>query len=232
MAYSRSRSRCSFEELLGNLLLLSRKASFKSSGFSYEHQNLIYQAAIFSICAGIEEYSKNFFEDYIFECVRGGITFDKIPLNLRLISLLKGQKDLFKQNLFNGDEAKTLKKMASSMSVYDVYQDDFVLNQSIVAGTVLGTNKYPSIKNLKIVYNRIGISDIFSELHRKSQSDITSQLSSFLDIREAISHQTPSSLTYTDIKRHLSNLKNIINYLDRIKYSHLSKISGVGCWPS
>jgi hypothetical protein len=232
MAYSKSRSRCSFEELLKKLLLLSRTASYKSSGFSYEHQNLIYQAAIFSICAGIEEYSKNFFEDYIFECTRGEVKLDKLPINLRLMSLLRGQKDIFKQHLFNGNEAKTLIKMASSMSVYEVLEDDSVLNRSIVAGTVLGTNKYPSIKNLKIVYNRIGIEDIFLELHRKSRSDITSQLSSFLDIREAISHQTPSSLTYTDIKRHLSNLKNIINYLDRIKYSHLSKISGAGCWPS
>ncbi|MBA6398243.1 HEPN domain-containing protein [Colwellia sp. BRX10-4] len=232
MAYSKSRSRCSFENLLGNLLLLSRKASYKSSGFSYAHQNLIYQAAIFSICAGIEEYSKNFFEDYIFECAKAEVTFDKMPLNLRLMSLLRGQKDLFKQHLFNGDEAKTLKKMASSRSIYNVLQDDTIIDRSIVAGTILGTNKYPSIKNLKIVYNRIGISDIFLELHRKSQNDITSQLSSFLDIREAISHQTPSSLTYTDITRHLSNLKNIINYLDRIKYSHLVKVSGADCWPS
>ncbi|NQY07825.1 MAG: hypothetical protein HRT68_16910 [Flavobacteriaceae bacterium] len=232
MSYSKSRSRCSFDELLIKLLKLSREASYKKSGFSYEHQNLIYQAAIFSVCAGIEEYSKNFFEDYIFECKKENITFDKIPDNLRSMSLLREQKDLFKHNIFNGDEAKTLNKINMTRSVYDVMKDDCVINNNIRAGTILGTNKYPSIKNLKIVYNRIGIPDIFKELHLKSGTDITSQLKSFLDIREAISHQTPSPLTYNDIKRHLNNLKNIINYLDRVKYTKLLKISGSKCWPS
>ena len=232
MPYSKSRSRCNFEDLLGTLLRLSREASFKKSGFSYEHQNLIYQATIFSICAGIEEYSKTFFEDYIYECQSIKVSLNRIPFNLRSMSLLSEQKDLFKYYIFNGDESKTLKKINDSKSTYNVMQDNTVITQNIRAGTILGTNKYPSIKNLKIVYNRIGISDIFQELHRRSKVDITSQLKSFLDIREAISHQTPPPLTYDDIKRHLKNLKNIINFLDRIKYSQLSKISGHNCWPS
>jgi hypothetical protein len=232
MPYLKSRARRNFEERLDKLLVLSRKASYKKYGFSYEHQNLIYQAAIFSICAGIEEYSKDFFEDFIFECKKENISLDKLPMNLRLMSLLSQQKELFKSLLFNGDEAKILKKINQKKSLYNIMQDDSAISQSIVADTILGTNKYPSIKNLKIVYNRIGISDIFKELHQKSKTDITSQLKSFLDVRESISHQTPSPLTYNDIKRHLRNLKNIINYLDRIKYSQLSKISGINCWPS
>lgn len=232
MPYSKSRARLNFEELSTKLLRLSKEASYKKSGFGYEHQNLIFQSAIFSICAGVEEYNKNFFEDYIFECKKNMIPLAKLPINLRLMSLLREQKELYKQFIFNGDEAKTLERISRSKHIYDIMLDEGPIQENIRAGSILGTNKYPSIKNLKIIYNRIGISDIFTMLHKRSGSNIKDQLASFLSIRESISHQTPPPLTYIDIKRHLYNLRKLINQLDRINFTELSKVSGTDCWPS
>ena len=94
----------------------------------------------------------------------------------------------------------------------------------------MATNKYPSVKNLKILYIRIGINDIFNEVARRGQKDYKSQLESFLSIREAIAHQEAPVMTFQDVERHLDNLIDFINKIDRVVYSHITKISGEGYW--
>jgi hypothetical protein len=96
--------------------------------------------------------------------------------------------------------------------------------------SVLATNKYPSIKNLKILYIRIGISDIFNEVAKRGQKDYKSQLESFLSIREAIAHQEAPVMTFQDVERNLNNLIDFINKIDRVVYSHIAKVSGEVYW--
>lgn len=232
MPYSKSRSRVSFESNLSNLLSLSRKASYKNSTFSYDYQNMIYQSSIFLVCASIEEYIKSFIEDLIFEYRSKSATLGEIPQNSKTLALLNNQQHIFKSYVFNGDEARTLKKLQVNENIFAVLDESAILNYEVVAKTIIGTKKYPSLKNLKVLYNRIGITDIMAEANRRGARDFKSQLESFLNIREAISHQAPPPLTFTDVLRNFNNIKSLINYIDRIKYTHINKISGSNYWPN
>ena len=232
MPYSKSRSRQSFELNLKRLQELSKTASFKKSNFSYDHQNLICQSAIFLACASIEEYLKNFFEDLIFEYKKQSIQLSGLPENLRALKLLISQSHIFKSFVFNGDESKSLTAINRSWGNYEITNDAKTLTHHVKAQDIIGTRKYPSVRNLKTLYNRIGIENVLHQIEVKGQKDYQSQLESFLSIREAISHQAAPTVTHSDVVRHFKNIKELINQLDRIKYSHITKISGEKYWPN
>jgi RecG-like helicase len=231
MSYKKSKARDDFNSNVLTLLRLSKKASYISSGLDYEHQSLIYQAAVFRTCAAIEDYIKTLFEGIVYESKRNLIPTDKLPMNFLLSTILSEQKTIFESFLNNGDERKAIGKLKNIKEVYSIIEPNNSSHSKISANVILATNKYPSIKNIKKVYMRIGIEDIFTKLHFKSQKDITAQLKSFLDVREAISHQSPPTLTYIDIERHLKNMSSFVNFLDRITHSHFVLIGVKTCWP-
>ncbi len=231
MPYSKSRSRQSFELNLKKLRELSKTASYKKSQFSYDHKNLVCQSAIFLACASIEEYLKNFFEDLIFEFKSNSAKLSEVPSNARVLKLLNSQTQIIKSFVFNGDETKTIKSLNNSWSNYEIIDDNKILTHHITARDIIGTKKYPSSKNLKVLYNRIGIPDILKIIEAKGHKDYKSLLESFLSVREAISHQAAPTVTYDDVKRHFKNILDLINQMDRVKYSHIVKISGDKFWP-
>lgn len=231
MPYSKSRSRQAFESNLRRLRELSKTASYKKSKFCYDHQNLIYQSAIFLACASIEEYLKNFFEDLVFEYNNNAAVLSNLPSNLRALRLLKMQNNILKVFFLNGDEFKSIEAIKKSWDNYKVTNDSELLSSHITSHLIIGTNKYPSIKNLRLLYNRIGVNDVLNKISVKGKKDYKSQLESFLSVREAISHQAAPTLTNDDVKRHFKNILDIINQLDRIKYSQIVKVSGRIYWP-
>jgi hypothetical protein len=231
MPYTRSRARVAFETASSGLLQQSRSASYKNSGLSYDHKNLIYQAAIFRLCALIEEYHKTFFEDLIFQYHSQSATIGDLPTNLRALHLLKDQTPVFETYLSKGDESSSLKKLQPSELRYKVCVDTEPYFNRINANLILGTQKYPSLKNLNKLYNRIGIQNIMNRSHRLGAKDYSQMLQSFLDVREAISHQQPQPITFIDVKRHFCNVVEFVSILDRIKYVELNKCGSPKFWP-
>ncbi|MES2593874.1 MAG: HEPN domain-containing protein [Verrucomicrobiota bacterium] len=232
MSYRKSRARIAFEASTDELLRLSRFASIKKNQFSYSHQNLVYQSAIFRACASIEEYLKAFCEDLIFCYKTKGAKLSELPSNLRASALLNRQKELFKSYIVIGDEVSTLKSLQPGYGIYKLCQDEDILSSQLGKHDVLGTQKYPSIKNLKVVFNRLGVGNIMDEAHKRGKKDYKTQLESFLSVREAISHQLPPPLTFEDVKRHFHNVADLLNQFDRILFAHVVKVSAMKYWPS
>lgn len=232
MPYSKSKSRVNFEENLKRLRSLARTASYKKSGFSYDHKNLICQSSIFLACASIEEYLKIFIEDLLYEFNHNSANVSELPDNFRALKLLLSQQHIFKNYVFNGDEPKSLKAINKAWDKYEIIHDNKEVSKHIHPQDIIGTKKYPSVKNLKILYNRFGIKDIFKAVQLRAKKDYKPSLESFLSIREAISHQAAPQVTYEDVKRNFENIQGLVNHLDRIKYSHFCKISGEKYWPN
>jgi hypothetical protein len=90
--------------------------------------------------------------------------------------------------------------------------------------------KNPSPKNLKILFNRLGLKNIFNVINKLGKKDYELVLRSFLDIRETIAHQQSISLTIEDTKRNFSNIKDLIDKIDRASFSHVCKESGINYW--
>lgn len=230
MPYKRSRARIDFEARSKSLRQVAKKVSYESSPLKYEQKLLIYQSTVFLMSAQLEEYTKNLIEDLLFNYESKNALMSEIPENIKTKSIIDNQLTHYKNYTHNPDERKLLKQIGCSKEYYHVLGSTNPFSNRINTNTVIATNKYPSVKNLKILYFRIGISDIFAGIARKGRKDFKIPLESFLSIREAIAHQAAPELTYLDIERHINNLDEIINYIDRVVYSHITKVSGEQYW--
>jgi len=230
MPYSKSRARKEFEIESNKLVKLAKKVSYKSSPLTYDHKQLINQSCIFLLSARIEDYTKNLIEDLIYSYRTKGAILKNIPKNTRTKTLLDKQVNYFRTYYNSSDERALLKSISIDNASYQIIDDNIPFALQIHPTNIIGTNKYPSIKNLKILYHRLGINDIITELHRKAKKDIQTTIESFLSLREAIAHQGAPSITFGDIERHFKNINGTINYLDRVVYSHIKKESGEIYW--
>ncbi|MDD4753883.1 HEPN domain-containing protein [Proteiniphilum propionicum] len=230
MSYSKSRARRDFETESNKLLKLAKKISYKSSPLTYDHKQLINQSCIFLLSARIEDYTKNLIEDLIYSYRINGATLQQIPKNIRTKVLLDKQVNHYRTYYNSSDEKVLLKNIAIDNSFYQLLDDTIAFSTQVHPSNIIGTNKYPSIKNLKILYNRLGIKDIINELHRKAKKNISTAIESFLSLRESIAHQGAPTITFNDVERHFKNINEAINYLDRVVYSHIKKESGENYW--
>jgi len=230
MPYSKSRARKDFEMESIKLLKLAKKVSFKSSPLTYDHKQLINQSCIFLLSARIEDYTKNLIEDLIYSYRTNGAILEHIPKNVRTKVLLDKQVNHYRTYYNSSDEKVLIRNISIDNAFYQLLDDTVAFTTQIHPSNIIGTNKYPSIKNLKILYNRLGIKDIVNELHKKAKKDITTAIESFLSLRESIAHQGAPAITFNDIERHFKNINEAINYLDRVVYSHIKKESGEIYW--
>lgn len=230
MPYSKSRARIDFENASQLLLKNSRDASYKYAKIGYAHRTMIFQSSIFLLSASFENYLKNLTEDLIFSYTTNSALLKDLPPNFRSMILLESQLSAFKVFINNGDESKILSRLDTSGQHYKIINDNELFANQIKASLIIATRKYPSIKNLNILFNRFGIKRIIPELNKRGKKDYELILKSFLDIREAIAHENVPSITYVDVKRHYKNIGEIIGLLDRIIYKQIVGYSSERFW--
>lgn len=230
MAYSKSLAREELDLEALRLKKLAQKISYNNSPLTYDHKQLIYQSCIFLLSARVEDYTKNFIESILYNYRNKGAQLKQIPENSRVKAIIDNHKDHFKSYYNQEDEKKLITKLKLANTSYQLIFDDNVFTNQIKPHNIIATNKYPSLKNLNKVYNRLGIDNIVGKINEKSGKDLKTAFDSFLSQREAIAHQSSTSLTYDDIKRHFSNCLEFINWIDRIVYSHICKTSSSIFW--
>lgn len=230
MSYSKSNARKGFEIEANKLLKLAKKVSYKSSPLTYDHKQLVNQSCIFLLSARVEDFTKNLIEDLLYIYRTKGATLNCIPKNVRTKTLLDKQINYYRTYYNSSDERTLLKNISIDSSYYNIMDNGANFTNQILATNIIGTNKYPSIKNLRILYFRIGINDIVNELNRKSKKDIKTNIESFLSLRESIAHQGAPAVTYNDVERHFKNMVEAINYIDRVVYTHIRNESGEVYW--
>ncbi|MEJ7557080.1 MAG: HEPN domain-containing protein [Pedobacter sp.] len=230
MSYSKSRARKEFQAEHIKLLRLAKKVSYKSSPLNYDHKQLINQSCIFLLSARMEDYTKNLIEDLLYSFKNKRARLSDIPLNIRTKALLDNQVVFYRNYYNSSDERILLNSIAVDKNYYKLLDGTETFISQVHPSNIIGTNKYPSTKNLKILYFRLGINDILTELNKKAKKDIKTSIESFLSLRESIAHQGASAITFEDITRHFKNIAEVIELKDRIVYSHIGKISGTEFW--
>lgn len=234
MSYKRSRSRVEYEGKSNDLLNLSKAISYKKNPLSYDHKNLIFQASIVLLCSCFEEYLRNFMEDLFFQYRTQCAKLAEIPANVRTYGLLIKQQEIYRNFLYKKEgEIQVINKLnVASNDTYSLLQDDIVYNGHIEAKAILSGKKYPKYDNLKVLYHRLGITDIFDKINCRGRKDYKMDLDAFLDVRTNIAHHESTTLTIDDVKRHFKNINDIISQLDRVSFSHCCSASGHKYWPA
>ena len=126
----------------------------------------------------------------------------------------------------NKDEKKVLDRLNIKNQYYEAIVDDFILPSYFGSNKILYQNKYPSVKNIKKIFIRLGNNDVYKTINSIGRKDYKSILESFLSIRENIAHSTPDDLTIGDVENSYKQLKDFIYVIDRA----LQRIIGTKYW--
>jgi hypothetical protein len=95
---------------------------------------------------------------------------------------------------------------------------------------VLSETTYPSAKNIKRLFARLGIDDLFARLDKRCKRDMALTIDSFQSLRTALAHESPPNVTIIDVKLHFESMRLLTKALDRVAFNHIYKESGGDCW--
>ncbi|NMZ63013.1 hypothetical protein HBN99_01605 [Pseudomonas oryzihabitans] len=101
-------------------------------------------------------------------------------------------------------------------------------------GKDLYTNhKYPSEKNLKKIFQRIGINNFFQEINAILKRDSLSLLESLGSLRTSLAHTGQlTGISPSDVIEKISDIGKLIGAIDRRTYKLIASTYGRDCWYS
>lgn len=232
MAYRRSRARTRFDTEVARLLDTVREA--------HSHRCTSSRVREFALCstvllcsARMESYLEDLLADWGNAVKARALTTEKLPKRIRAFLLNQTAiSAAYRQYVVDGDESAVLTKLESLIG--GIYYDLAIDGRSVppfAVETVYKDRKYPSPRNLRRLFGRFGISNVFDELNRIARRNTEAMLISFNDLRTAIAHSgVPVGLNASDIKQHVRNVQAVVGYIDRMFFTHMSKSVGADCW--
>lgn len=210
--------------------LKSGAASASKKAIPVVVRNMTYQSAIFQASSTLEEYLKQIFDHWLFELKRHGHTGSSIPSRTRFSYFGRELTDTFSQFSHSRDESNLAKKLQDRANVIDFAMGRSHIPPHLTGEIAYKDKKYPSPKNVKSLYARIGCDNIFGRISQELRADAELKLQAFNDLRTSIAHGTPPSLTLLDVKRNLDDVAAIIKCLDKINHKEFSRDFGGGVW--
>lgn len=235
MSYCKSTARIDFDLTANYLLEKARQTErIPLATMPQELKILVFQAVLVLLSSNVEEYHRQIIDGWFYKLRMQKAQMGKVPLNTRMLGLLKSTESGVKEYLFKKtSERASIENFNKGRLTMSKYLNDAELfDMSYLHSTVYGDKKYPSQDNIKTLYNRIGIPNIFGRINAKAKKDYRPSLKSFNDIRESIAHTGSTSVTYEDVKNQKSFICDFIYMLDKELYCHCCSISGSQYWPS
>lgn len=229
MRYRVSPHRKDFDIRVKGLLKSSYLASNRR-GIPSELRDLVFQAAILHTSAAIEEYVKFLFEGWAYIVrLRTGTGANVPARTLAVLAKFHLQKH-FENYSATNDEKALLKRLELEGPLWAAMAGNTVMPLSFNGSVVYAERKFPSTKNISVLFSRIGIDDIFGKISAHIRADAEFRLEGFNSIRNALAHSQPPQITYLDVKRNLLEMMEIIGAVDRIVHRPLSRLLGQSIW--
>ena len=233
MSYKKSKARVNFEHDLKKILI-TVKITYSNKCTISETRSFVLCSAILLTSAKIENYLQEVVNDWASLVAHRSLKVGSLPKNLRSFMLVNNgtTQSAYKHYFAFGDEGKLIDSITNTLD-NQCYQ--WVSSAEPLSGVntsiVLSGKKYPSPRNIEVLFNRLGLGEIFNELNRAAKSDLQSDLTSFNDLRTTIAHEgIPIGLNDYDIKNKLNHMKRFVAHLDRIFFKHVVKHTGAATW--
>lgn len=195
-------------------------------------KNYVLGAAILFMSAKLENYISDLFKGICQRACGEIQSADGIPAHLLgWIFLNDGHLELSRSFVARSDEGDFIKKTGTYL------QQDLLAKQ----GTFLKDEKfrgidsksYPSVKNVKKMYRRIGIESIFTLLSKRMKVDVEGRLKSFNSIRGKLAHSgIDGAFSYGDIKAQRKSINQLVAALDKETFYFLRQSNAWKAWPA
>ncbi|MFL9898531.1 HEPN domain-containing protein [Paraburkholderia fungorum] len=232
MAYKKSRSRVELDNALKDIK--SRLKLVENKLINPFIREYVIAASIFLAHAEIE----NFIEDIISSFASG------VQASVQKGSALPGylQSHLFltKSNsvkIYSGfiaqnSEKELLKGFSAAIKGIAGNMVDDSRNISPFTGQdIYGKLKYPSQDNLKKIFIRLGVENLFDELSRILRKDSKAMLESLGSLRTQLAHTgTLPGVSCRDVRDRLDDAGRFVGALDRVVYSITTQQLGSNIW--
>lgn len=195
-----------------------------------EVRDMTFQSAVFQASATLEEYFKQIFDHWLYELKTNNHRGASLPDRVRYTFLARELKEAFTKHTAPADEIKLAEKIERNSQLLNFALGISELQNYINGSIAYKDRKYPSTKNIKILYSRIGCDNIFDIISSKINGDAEMQLQGFNDIRTALAHSNPPQITLTDVKRNIDVISVLIREFDRVNSKIFSDNFGSGVW--
>lgn len=229
MRYKRSISRDAFD---GRIKALLSKA-IKANRLSQKHndiRDIVFQCCILQMSASMESYIKLMLESWAF-CLRtNGKSAADVPKRARAHTVAARISNHFSRYSYSGDERELNRSLEGEGQLWRFLCGLDALPTLFGSDILLRDTKYPSVRNLKKLFARIGIDDIFDRLGAVCRMDVELKVEGFQSLRTALAHEAPPNVTLMDVKNYGKDMIRIVGAIDRVVCQHLSKSSGSDCW--
>ncbi len=233
MAYKKSRPRQDFDNGLTHISTTLRVAS--TSGIQPDVLELVLSSSVLLCSAKIESYTEDIFDKIADALSTSTIKVHKLPLELR--TYLFGCNDpitsAYKRHVAFGEEKAFLKSMGNYLSTSTVasFSNHHSAIPRVSGNQICGKKKYPSPENIELLYNRLGIPNIFANLNKIGKRDVKLELDSFNSLRTALAHTgLGPTMNAADIQGHLSKMQGMIGLIDREISRHCIRWMGMAHW--
>lgn len=228
MPYYKSSHRKTFE---ARVIELDRQAKLANRLPRRQHaiRDMAFQCAIFLTSAALETYVKLLIESWIFSLCDKDFG-DKIPDSTRGFIAVHYFRRHFEKFSYSRDEGEVTREVLREHTQWPFFNKPMPLPRYFDGKILSNEVSYPSQRNLKKLFGRVGISDFEDRLSRTLKRDVDLLISGFQDVRTAIAHSSPPELTLRDVRDLLSDMLQLVRAIDRIFYQHVSKHGGVECW--
>lgn len=228
MPYRKSVYRADFEARIRSL----KAEAIKAERFPVElHdiRDMVFQCAIFQTSAALETYLKLIIESW-FQQIKINSLGTVLPPAVRGRLATYRLVSQFEAFVAKRDEELMYTYLAGQADLWQIMAGGSAIPPKLTGKEIHDGRAYPSGKNIKTLFIRIGIKNIHDELAKILKRDIDAMVEGFQSIRTAIAHSAPPSITAKDVKRLLTDMDSLVRAFDRVFYRHVSKHGGDVCW--
>lgn len=232
MPYKRSRARKQFEGEIRTILRTIDEA-FSKRCSSPKVREYTLCSAVLLTSAKLESYIEDLIGDWGASIRTHGVTTERLPHRTRAYLLNHPTTFIaYRRYIADEDEGSFLTKIENSL---DQAHYDFAFNgrplPAFSVKLLYADRKYPSPKNIRRLFDRFGVANVFAELNRMARRDVEGLLTSFNDLRTELAHVgMPVGRSASDIKQRVKDVSLIVGYVDRMFYSAVRKSVGSNCW--
>jgi hypothetical protein len=234
MAYKRSRARAALQGAYSGILATVKSANKNAP--DPKIRDYVVAASIFLAHAELENYIADLFESFAMAaCVR-------VSKGSALPELLRSHLFIEKANLKSiigsfiagKSEERLLRSFAYALknSPGSIINDGVPLT-AFVGKDIYTTQKYPSLDNLRKVFLRIGVSNVFDRASAHLHQDAAALLESLGSLRTQLAHTgTLPGISPRDVRDRLKDTERFVGAIDRVMFKETSANLGPATWSS